>query len=218
MRRAWALLWDMGVGPLLRLAPRPAYRPRPRPQSHRPRLVLAALAGALAGLWSVGLVRFVRAEGVVEYQRAGRARAGLRNLAAVTEGVAVRASSAFRPVDAQHHPAFLFDEVAAPTRLEKWTSGRGDRAPWVEVRWPEPRAIERVVLYHAGWREPASYTARDYRVRCLDALGEIIVTNNKSAIARHELACVGARGVRLEVAPNHAGDLVRLYELEVWGR
>jgi hypothetical protein len=211
-----------------------ASHPAPRPGSSRARFasrararrlrwVIAALALAPAGLFLLGLIRFVAADGVVEYQRPalGASPAGVHNLASFRRGVHVRASSSFRVAEAQHHPAFLVDEVAAPGLIEKWTTLPGDRRPWVEVRWPEPRQLQRVVLRHAGWREDARYTTRRYRLACLTASGrseELSVTDNHEPVTEHALRCAGARGVRLDLEPNGPDEVVRLYELEAWGQ
>lgn len=182
---------------------------------------LAALLVALAAaFWSLGLVRFLRAEGVVEYRRRadGPAAAGVHNLAALSRGPTVRASSVFRSPGAQHHPAFLVDGVASPALIEKWTSLPGDRQPWVEVRWRQPRRLHRVVLHHAGLREDAALTVKRYRLTCLGGAGNArAVTDNVEAIAAHALPCLGAHGVRLDFAPNGPDQLVRLYEIEAWG-
>jgi hypothetical protein len=175
----------------------------------------------VAGLFLLGLARFVAADGVVEYRHpvVGEAPAGVHNLASFRRGSSVRASSVFRAPENLHHPAFLIDEVAAPSLIEKWTTLASDRAPWVEIRWPEPRQLVRVVLRHAGWREGAQDTAHRYRLSCLTdgAPVEVVVKDNDEAVATHALPCAAARGVRLDIEPNGPGQLVRLYEIEAWG-
>lgn len=143
-----------------------------------------------------------------------------QNLAAWDLGPTVRASSYFRDWAAQHHPAFLVDGRARPEPIEKWASGPRDRHPWVEIEWREPHDLARVVLTHAGRFEPAAYTVRRYGVTCLRPGGgpSIAVRDNVQPVATHELDCPGARGVRLDFQPNDERDVVRLYEIEAWGR
>ena len=122
--------------------------------------------------------------------------------------------------EAQHHPLFLVDGRAQPAIVEKWASAQHDRHPWVEILWRMPHDLERVVLRHAGWRETSAFTVRHYTIRCLDASGHgamLEIVANQSAIATHALGCHQARGIRLEFERNE-DDIVRLFEVETWGR
>lgn len=190
---------------------------------------LGTVGVALFAIWTAGLVGFVRAGG--EFRaRLPRLQdppaAGEYNLAAARFGATVRASSFFSDWSAHHHPLYVLDGRREPDALEKWASAPGDQAPWIEVHWREPRRLERLVVRHAGAVENGAATIRRYTVRCLtDAVGTaagaaaaLAVDGNENAVAVHPLDCAGARGVRLELRPNSAGDVVRVYELEAWGR
>jgi hypothetical protein len=114
---------------------------------------------------------------------------------------------------------FLVDERRSPTLVEKWATAPYDRRPWVEIEWREPRDLERVIIRHAGTREGADLTVRRYVVRCLGSdAPSVEVADNQDAVAVHALRCDGARGVRLELRPNKRDDLVRVFEIEAWGR
>jgi hypothetical protein len=119
----------------------------------------------------------------------------------------------------QHHPLFLIDGRTAPTLLEKWVSAGKDRAPWVEITWREPHNLDRVVIRHAGEYEGAVLTLQNYDLTCMGgaAPASVKITDNHAPVAVHALPCAGARGVRLDA---HVKDheIVRLYEIEAWGR
>lgn len=180
------------------------------------------LAAALALLWLFGLIGFLRADGVVRLSMPRRESPGPGelNLASYRYGPTVRASSYYRDPTAHHHPMYLVDERRSPALVEKWATAPYDREPWVEIEWRESRQLERVVVHHAGTREGAELTIRSYVVRCLgsDAAPSVEVSDNQLAVAVHPLRCDGARGVRLELTPNERGDLVRVFEIEAWGR
>lgn len=190
---------------------------------------LGYLGVALFALWTAGLVGFVRASG--EFRaRLPRLQdppaTGEYNLAAARFGATVRASSFLSDWGAHHHPLYVLDGRRDPDALEKWASAPGDQAPWLEVHWREPHRLARVVVHHAGAVENKAATARGYTVSCLnDALATghgstpgIVVGGNENAVAVHPLDCPGARGVRLQLQPNGPGELVRVYEVEAWGR
>lgn len=180
--------------------------------------------GTLAAAWLVGAVLFLRADGSVSSSlvRKREPPRAEHNLALHTWGPTLRASSYYREAFSHHHPFFLVDARTQPHEVEKWTSGYHDSKPWTEILWREPRQLERVVVYHAGWRENAKWTVRQYRLVCLLDGGErgesVSVTDNSDAVATHRLACSGARGLRIEWTLNEQGDQVRVYEVEAWGR
>jgi hypothetical protein len=191
--------------------------------------ILAAAAIALAGAWLWGLAGFLRAAPFVSVTlpRQADPPADEHNLASWRWGPTVRASSYHRDPFAQHHPAFLVDERLGPSLIEKWASADGDRQPWVEITWREPRALARVVVRHAGEYESDGYTLAKYTLTCLRSGGPgrdptlattAIVTDNKSRVAIHPLICADAVGVRLDAQPSAPGALVRLYEIEAWGQ
>jgi hypothetical protein len=176
----------------------------------------------LAGLWLFGLVSFVAADGhfAATLPRQRAEPTGIHNLSLWELGPTVRASSYYGDWKAHHHPLFLVDGRQQPEQVEKWASAQRDRHPWVEILWREPHDLERVVLRHAGWVEAPAYTIRRYTIRCLAAAGAaaaLEVRANEAAVATHELSCRQARGVRLEFERND-GDVVRLFEVEAWGR
>lgn len=180
-------------------------------------------AAALAIAWLVGLVRLLAAHGhiTVSFPWLHRAPAGEHNLAAWDLGPTVKASSYFHDWSAQHHPAFLVDGRAHPSQVEKWASAPTDRHPWVEIDWREPHDLSRVVITHGGAFEDPSATTRRYRVRCVGAVAGapfVAVADNTQPVAVHPLPCAQARGVRLDFYPNDPADLVRIYEIEAWGR
>ncbi|HEX6244721.1 MAG TPA: hypothetical protein VFZ61_27570 [Polyangiales bacterium] len=178
-------------------------------------------AASLVLLWLLGLIGFLRADGVVRLSMPRREQPGSGdlNLASYRYGPTVRASSYYREPVAQHHPMFLVDERRSPTIVEKWASTSYDEAPWVEIEWREPRNLERVLIRHAGVREEESLTVRRYTLRCLGGGDTALeVRDNREQVATHPLRCAGARGVRLEFVPNEPRELVRVFEVEAWGR
>ncbi len=181
------------------------------------------VAGLLASGWLFGLVCFVRADGHFEatLPRRGSPAAGVHNLSRWTEGPTVRASSYFGDWQSHHHPLVLVDGRDHPDLIEKWASAERDRHPWLEILWREPHDLERVVLRHAGSVEAAEMTARTYHIECLREDGgtgpKVDVYSNDAAIAEHPLVCGQARGVRIRFERN-GGGIVRLYEVETWGR
>jgi hypothetical protein len=213
-------------------SPRPPAGPSTLPRAPRtvlplalpPALARAGLAAAalLLGGLVFGLVRFVRESGIptVVLPRHDRPPAEEHNLASLRLGPTVRVSSYHRDPISQHHPLFLVDGRTAPTLLEKWVSAGPDRQPWVELTWREPRALARVVIRHAGEYEGKELTLAHYKLVCLRPGGPgptLEVTDNRAGLAVHELSCSGAHGVRLEAHPS-GKDLVRIYEIEAWGR
>jgi hypothetical protein len=187
------------------------------------RLVALGFAAATAGAWLFGLVRFVGATGQFEARLPRRLAppAGEHNLAAQQYGPLLRASSYNRNPVSYHHPWFLVDGRAQPQLIEKWASAPRDRSPWVEIRWREPRQLDRVVLRHAGGLEGDHLTLRNYTLTCLREGGPPVtlqVRDNHARLASHPLACAGARGVRLDAQLPAATDIVRLYELEAFGQ
>jgi hypothetical protein len=183
-------------------------------------LILACL---LTITWGVGLVLFLRT---------GRAAVTVtlpalqahpneeHNLVAFALGPVLRASSYHRDRVAQHHPAFLVDGRGGPSLVEKWVSDPKDASPWIELGWPGEREIRRVRIEHAGLVESSDLTSRKYTVTCLasPALPAVVVEGNTANVAEHLLHCPKARGVRIDFTPNRAGELVRVFEVEVWGR
>jgi hypothetical protein len=177
----------------------------------------------LVGAWLCGFVLFALADGHIEVslprKRAPTGR--VENLAMWDLGPTVRASSYFADRDSHHHPLFLVDGRDRPSLVEKWASSIHDRHPWVEILWREPHDLVRVVLRHAGSVESQVFTVRRYVISCLMQAGRgpsVLVEDNQDAVAVRALACARARGIRVEFEPNDAGDIVRVYELETWGR
>ena len=189
----------------------------------RRRTIAFALAGVLLIAWSTGFFLFVRrqAVAVVAFPTLETHPAGEHNLVAYRLGTTVRVSSYFRDPFSQHNPAYLVDGRATPTLVEKWASDPGDRHPWVELLWSGKRQVSHLVIRHAGTVESADFTSQEYSLWCLQARPvppPVVVTDNHAPVAVHALACSGARGVRVRFVPNRPGELVRVFEIEVWGR
>jgi len=189
----------------------------------RRRTVAFALAGVLVIAWSTGFFLFVRrqAVAVVAFPTLEAHPAGEHNLVAYRLGTTVRVSSFFRDPFSQHNPGYLVDGRTNPTLVEKWASDPGDRHPWVELLWSGKRQVRSVVIRHAGTVESADFTSQEYSLWCLQARPvppPVVVTDNHAPVAVHALACSGARGVRVRFVPNRPGQIVRIFEIEVWGR
>jgi hypothetical protein len=179
--------------------------------------------GLVVCAWTFGLLTFMRADGHFEatLPRSKTPPAGLHNLSLAEFGPTVRASSYYMDSDQHHHPLFLVDGRELPLKVEKWTSKRGERRPWVEILWREPHDLERVIIHHAGLFESGALTNRIYSIRCLTADGtgpRVDVDKNEDAIATHPLVCHRARGVQIKFYLDKDDDLVRIYEVETWGR
>lgn len=182
-----------------------------------------ALGGLVLVAWLIGAALFLAADGSVSLTLPRRAKPpeAEHNLALLRWGPTLRASSYYMDSFSQHHPIFLVDARADPHRIEKWASGYHDPTPWVEILWREPRALSRVVIRHAGWRERSALTVRRYSLSCLvDGTDgpSLSISDNTESVVSHPLSCTGARGLRVEWRPNERGDQVRVYEIEAWGR
>jgi len=195
------------------------------PHERRPRRVKIWMLGLalLGGLWLWGLVSFVRADGHFEVTlpRLRNPPASLHNMSLWDLGPTIRASSFYGDWGSHHHPAFLVDGKATPDRVEKWASAEHDRHPWIEITWRENHDLERVVIRHAGSVESDDMTAQHYTLRCLTSSGQgpsLEVQSNQAAMAYHDLVCAQARGVRIEFVPKDSKDIIRVYEVETWGR
>jgi hypothetical protein len=197
--------------------------PPGKPGSSSGLRLLHWLAFAVVAAWLVGAVMFIKADGSVSWTAPVMQPppAGEHNLAHYSFGSTIRASSYYKDVDAQHHPAFLVDGHPAPTLREKWTSAPSDRHPWIEVRWRQPRTLSYVVIKHAGWREDNQLTLRRYVLTCLHQGSQtplrVEVRNNDRAIAQHTFFCRQARGIHVDWTPNAPDDLARVFEVEAWG-
>ncbi len=187
---------------------------------HARRFVLRAGLAMFTGAFAAALVSFLAARPTVEARFPAR-RAHpreLHDLAAAEYGPRVVASS--YEAAAQHHPAFLVDRRPRPTLLEKWASAPADRRPWIEIRWGEPRELEELVIVQGAAYESARYLARRILLRCLGDDGALAAQqiDDAAPITRAALPCQGATGVRLEFPLDPGLDLLRIYEIEAWGR
>jgi len=140
------------------------------------------------------------------------------NWAEVWRGGRVRASGWdwFR----SHHPLYLIDAESHPTSVEKWATRAEDPFPWVEVLLEQPRDIDEIVLYHAGWRESPAYTNDRYVIRCFrgdEMVDELGVTDNTESVARYSLTCPDTDRIWVWFDCTGPVDVVRLYEIEAWG-
>jgi hypothetical protein len=185
--------------------------------------ILRWLVLSIVAAWLVGAILFVSADGSLEctLPRLAAPPDDEHDLALYRWGPTLRVSSYHRDVDAHHHPAFLVDGHDRPELLEKWASAKGDRKPWVEILWREPRTLSRVVIRHAGWQEDEELTAQRYRISCLGPdkpPPPIAVQGNEQPVRTHPLTCAGARGIRIDWKLNPDGELVRVFEIEAWGR
>jgi hypothetical protein len=176
----------------------------------------------VAVLWGVGFVRFLTAPRAVTIALPVLSPhpPGEHDVAAARFGPTVRVSSYLADVYNQHHPAFLVDERQSPTRVEKWASDVGDRAPWVEIRWRGAHDVSRVVIDHAGAFEDHGMTSRAYSITCLTAAGTgpaLAVHDNTAQVATHPIDCRAAVGLRVDFAIGD-NDVVRVYEIAAWGR
>jgi hypothetical protein len=177
--------------------------------------------GLVAVAWLLGLASFVAADGHFQATLPRRRSSPpyLHNLALWDLGPTVRASSYFGDWSGHHHPLFLVDGRDRPELVEKWASAERDRHPWIEILWREPHDLERVVIRHAGSVENPALTARRYRITCLTERGPgpwLDVEGNDAAVAEHPMSCRRARGIR--IAFERHGDVVRVFEVEAWGR
>ncbi|MGB5547118.1 MAG: hypothetical protein WBM74_11155 [Polyangiales bacterium] len=179
------------------------------------KLALAAYATVLAAAVAVVLLRSPH-----PITPAYEATAGCspRDLAHYCRGVRARVSSYH--VFANHQPIYAIDGRGSRDLLEKWVSGPQDRAPWIELLFPEPVDFSSVRLTHAGQVEPAEYTMRSYRLSCSDGdepRATSRVEGNEASRAEHALTCLQVDRLRIEldIEPGTGRDVVRLYEIEV---
>jgi hypothetical protein len=179
--------------------------------------------GSLVALWTLGFVLFLSASSVVTIELTALSShpAQEHDVAAARFGPTVRVSSYLADVYNQHHPAFLVDERASPTRVEKWASDENDSHPWVEIRWRGLHDITRVVIEHAGSVEDPGLTAHTYSLTCLQPAGRgrtLSVTGNTEPVATHALVCPAASGLRADFTPDGPDAIVRVFEIVAWGR
>lgn len=182
---------------------------------------LRIVAACIFVLWLAGLVWFVQPprEFFCVFPERVAHPAVMHNLAAFQLGPTLRASSFLSDKDAHHHPAFLIDGRAQPSKLEKWASAPKDKRPWVEIRWRGAKVLGSVVITHAGEFELPELTARSYTVTCLRGDGTSQrwdIAQNSAHIAEHATACRDAVGIRIDF--HQYGDMVRVYEIEAWGQ
>jgi hypothetical protein len=206
------------------------------PPRRRRRLALGASL-VVGGAWLAGLLGFVAAPGTFEVvvPRKEQPPAWRHNVALVSYGPTVRASSFHNDWTGHHHPLFAVDGRAQPTSPEKWASFPRDRRPWLEIRWREERDLDEVAIRHGGSVEAAAFTARRYQLTCLRAGAggsaggggggaaspptALAVEDNTQAVAVHPFRCTGARGVRIDFpARDLTSEVVRIFEVEAWGR
>lgn len=193
-----------------------------RPTS-RGRTWLYFIAGVAFVLLVVGSVRFARQlGGPIELRMAALTGhpATLHNLVAAKYGPSLRVSSAWIELESLHHPAFLVDEHLTPSLVEKWVSDRGDRAPYVELSWGHAKEIRSVVLRHAGVFEHVGFSTGRYTLTCFyrgRQVGKLAVDGPKSGESQHAPPCAAADTLRIDFRPDE-GDVVRLYEVQVWGK
>lgn len=114
----------------------------------------------------------------------------------------------------EHHPLFAVDGEERPTTIEKWASAPGDRRPWISADFGRSVNVESIVLHLAiGPDEPVSSR---YVLRCLGTQKSWEITSpTREPHPRHQVACDGASGVRVEFL---GAPPARLYELEVIGK
>jgi hypothetical protein len=190
--------------------------------------VLRAVLLAYAAIVLAAIGRSLLRDPVIETPRIGSvfsssADPARRNLAQVTAGGVVRVSS--YDVFRYHHPLFAVDGEASPTLVEKWASARNDPSPWIEVRLPAPAQIEGIRLVLGGAYESDEFTQRDYSIVCLRSdepgapVTQLDVRGNSEARPYHEVMCADTLRLRVNFGPEPwPRAVVRLYELEVWGR
>jgi len=198
--------------------------PPARGQPSLLRRTLRYLALLLLLAWLLGAVLYLRADGSLAWTvpRLAQPPAGEHNLALYRWGPTLRASSYLREPTSHHHPGYLVDGHATPSLLEKWTSHWTDRAPWTEILFREPHHISRVAITHAGAHESSKRNVKSYRIVCLteeQPPPALSVRDNVQDVVSHPFSCHRARGVRIEWSRRGVKDkIVRVYEVEVWGR
>jgi hypothetical protein len=203
------------------LSPRRHHLSVALPIEHVSRWGLLARCGTFAflALFAVALAKFVAARPTVEARFPVRRPhpPGLHDLASMEYGPVVTASSC-EPAG-HHHPAFLVDRRPRPTLLEKWASDPADRHPWVEIRWGEPHDVAEVVVVQGAAFENARYLTR-FLLSCLGDAPRSTArwVNDVTPAGREVMPCPGATGIRLEFFLDAQSDIVRVYEIEAWGR
>lgn len=182
---------------------------------------LRTVAASALGLWLVGVVLFVGSRR--EFHCAFPSRVvrptKLHNLAAFQYGPTLRASSFLSDKDSHHHPAYLIDGRARPSKVEKWVSLPKDKSPWLEIHWNGTRGLRSVVITHAGEFEMPELTARSYTLTCLRRGGtrqHWDIAKNGAHVAEHAVPCHDSVGIRIDF--HDYGDVARVYEVEAWGR
>lgn len=182
---------------------------------------LRTVATFAFGLWLFGLWLFVRSPR--EFHCVFPTRAvrptELHNLVAFQYGPTLWASSFLSDKDSHHHPAFLIDGRARPSKVEKWVSRPDDERPWLQIQWQGKKQVRSVVITHAGEFERPELSARSYTLTCLRDGGtrqHWDIAQNRAHIAEHAVPCDGAVAIRIDF--HDYGDMARVYEVEVWGQ
>jgi hypothetical protein len=183
--------------------------------------ILKVLLLLLAFALGVAEIAFLRARPISEtrFARTKGDPPGRINLADPALGVTVRADSSWWAQ--RHHPAYVLSGRLG-TKIEKWVSAPGDRAPWIEVEFDRPRQVEEVGLTLAGALESPDLTMRDYVAECFSAdrlIASRTVRDNQDARPRIALPCNGATRVRMTFPIEASGprDAARVYGLEIQG-
>jgi hypothetical protein len=189
------------------------------------RLVVLAYLVVLA----VGFSAFLRAKPVPASPRLDvpPPAPGVRaNLANYLNGgsVAVSGFELFR----SHNPIYLIDGNPKPDRGEKWATLQSDLHPFADVRLAGRADVDEIDLELGGAWEDNAYSMRDFRIRCLrdEPGGEVVVLEkdvrgNTEPKPKFTVRCPATDHVRFDFHVEElrsARDVVRMYEIQVWGK
>jgi hypothetical protein len=175
------------------------------------KLVRAAIVAVPIVILVAAEARFITRQAISEtrFPRSVPDPEGRHDLAIFRYGTTVRASSVSWA--GRHHPAYVVDGV--PGGGERWIASDKDTAPWIEIAFDKPRAVDEVVLVQGG------VPLRRFDVACFTGANRVdgvSLTGNTEGRSRHPLKCHGADRVRVTFFVKK-GEAAQVHELEVWG-
>jgi hypothetical protein len=124
--------------------------------------------------------------------------------------------------------------------LHRWSTPLGPDGAWIELRWPDPKPLDRVqITFDTGFereltltaqdsvqkgiiRAPQPETVKNYSIQIQTTEGGdwktvASVADNHQRLVRHSFDPTTALAVRLTITATHGDDLARVFEIRCYG-